>query len=124
MAPTSGLSNGDHKRLKRVPMKLKSECLEVKAKQNYQKDYRKFPGQTVREEFFCRKVLKHPKRSPEKVVVKKNPEFTRKCKMECCLAAYGRLTCRRVTMPSGMACARGKTCKRNVCGVHTWEQFK
>ncbi|XP_070383417.1 A disintegrin and metalloproteinase with thrombospondin motifs like isoform X1 [Dermacentor albipictus] len=104
--------------------KLKSECLEVKAKHNYQKDYRKFPGQTVREEFFCRKVLKHPKESREKVVVKKNPEFTRKWKMECCLAAYGRLTCRKATMPSGMACARGKTCKRNVCGVHTWEQFK
>ncbi|XP_075531722.1 venom metalloproteinase antarease-like TtrivMP_A [Dermacentor variabilis] len=103
--------------------KLKLECIEVKAKQNYQKDHKKFPGQTVREEFFCRKVLKHSKRSPKKLSVRKVPEFIRKCKIDCCLMANGRYSCRRVGMPAGMACDRGKTCKRGVCGVHTWEQF-
>ncbi|XP_075531718.1 venom metalloproteinase antarease-like TtrivMP_A isoform X2 [Dermacentor variabilis] len=103
---------------------LTSECIEVKAKQNYQKDHKKFPGQTVGEELFCRYIMKESKGSQNKVVVKKIPELTSQCKMKCCLTVDGRSRCRRARMPDGMACDQGKTCKRRVCGVHTWEHFK
>ncbi|XP_054921205.1 venom metalloproteinase antarease TserMP_A-like isoform X5 [Dermacentor andersoni] len=102
-------------------MKLKPECIEVKAKHNYQKDHRKFPGQTLRQEFYCRSIWKLKKHDQTKVIVRKDPLLTKKCKMECCRIAFGRATCRVVIIPAGMECARGKTCKRGVCGVHTWE---
>ncbi|XP_054921202.1 venom metalloproteinase antarease TserMP_A-like isoform X2 [Dermacentor andersoni] len=101
--------------------KLKPECIEVKAKHNYQKDHRKFPGQTLRQEFYCRSIWKLKKHDQTKVIVRKDPLLTKKCKMECCRIAFGRATCRVVIIPAGMECARGKTCKRGVCGVHTWE---
>ncbi|XP_075531716.1 venom metalloproteinase antarease TserMP_A-like isoform X2 [Dermacentor variabilis] len=104
--------------------KLKPECIEVKANQNYQKNHRKFPGQTLRQEFYCRTILKLKKKDQTKVFVKKDPLLTKICKMECCRVVFGRATCREVIIPAGMECARGKTCKRGVCGVHTWEQFK
>ncbi|XP_054921208.1 venom metalloproteinase antarease-like TtrivMP_A isoform X2 [Dermacentor andersoni] len=100
---------------------LTSECIEVKAKQNYQKDHKKFPGQTVGEELFCRYFMKESKGSQNKVVVKKIPELTSKCEIKCCLTVDGHTRCRRAKMPAGMACDQGKTCKRGVCGVHTWE---
>ncbi|XP_054921206.1 venom metalloproteinase antarease TserMP_A-like isoform X6 [Dermacentor andersoni] len=104
-----------------VTGKLKPECIEVKAKHNYQKDHRKFPGQTLRQEFYCRSIWKLKKHDQTKVIVRKDPLLTKKCKMECCRIAFGRATCRVVIIPAGMECARGKTCKRGVCGVHTWE---
>ncbi|XP_070382577.1 venom metalloproteinase antarease TserMP_A-like isoform X2 [Dermacentor albipictus] len=100
---------------------LRPECIEVKAHQNYQENYRKFPGQTMREEFYCRTILKHIKGRRNKVVVKKNPQLIKMCKMDCCTIAHGYPNCRRVNVPAGMACDRGKTCKRGVCGFHTWE---
>ncbi|XP_054921293.1 venom metalloproteinase antarease-like TtrivMP_A isoform X2 [Dermacentor andersoni] len=105
--------------------KLGPECIEVKASQNYQKDHRKFPGQTMRDQFYCRTILKHTKGSRNRVVVKKDPQLSKICKMDCCSMVHGYTNCRRVNVPAGMACDRGgKTCKRGVCGFHTWEQFK
>ncbi|XP_050024751.1 venom metalloproteinase antarease TserMP_A-like isoform X2 [Dermacentor andersoni] len=119
------LSRCSEEKIRTTFKKLKPGCIEVKASQNYLKNHRKFPGQTMREEFYCRAILKHPKGSRGKVIVKKNPYLTKTCKMECCSNAGGFANCRRVIVPAGMACDRGgKTCKRGVCGVHTWEQFK
>nr|XP_054921199.1 venom metalloproteinase antarease-like TtrivMP_A isoform X2 [Dermacentor andersoni] len=118
------LSPCSEEKIRTMFAKLKPECIEVKAKQNYQKDHKKFPGQTMPEEVFCRYIMKESKGSQNKVVVKKIPELTSQCKIKCCLTVDGRTHCRRKKMLAGMACGEGKTCKRGVCGVHTWEQFK
>ncbi|XP_037581937.1 disintegrin and metalloproteinase domain-containing protein 7 [Dermacentor silvarum] len=118
------LSKCSEDKIRSIFKMLKPECIEVKANQNYQKDHRKFPGQTVREEFYCKKILKKHNGNRNKVIVKKDPQFTRRCKMNCCTRHMNGLYCIRATIPAGMACDRGKTCKRGVCGVHTWEQFK
>ncbi|XP_049512536.1 uncharacterized protein LOC125940431 [Dermacentor silvarum] len=102
--------------------KLKQECLDVKAQHNYQKDYRMFPGQTMRERHYCRKMLK--KEGRQKVFVIKPPNLTKTCKMQCCTIQMGHQHCLKTKIPDGMACSKNKTCKRGVCGVHTWEQFK
>ncbi|XP_070383200.1 venom metalloproteinase antarease-like TserMP_B [Dermacentor albipictus] len=118
------LSPCSEEKIRTTFAKLKPECIEVKAKQNYQKDHKKFPGQTMSEELFCRYIMNESKETLNKVVVKKIPELTSKCRIKCCLRVDGHTRCRKAKIPDGMACDQGKTCKRRVCGVHTWEQFK
>ncbi|KAH7933586.1 hypothetical protein HPB49_014146 [Dermacentor silvarum] len=65
------LSKCSEDKIRSIFKMLKPECIEVKANQNYQKDHRKFPGQTVREEFYCKKILKKHNGNRNKVIVKK-----------------------------------------------------
>uniref|UniRef100_L7LQM2 Putative tick salivary metalloprotease n=1 Tax=Rhipicephalus pulchellus TaxID=72859 RepID=L7LQM2_RHIPC len=91
------------------------ECIRVKSNRNYNREHRKFPGQSVRAQFLCRKLLKVTQ--GKKVTAKESAN----CKMRCCnRGSLGGPPCRTFPMLDGMQCAQGKTCKRGVCGIHTW----
>lgn len=107
------LSKCTEKAIRKYVGELSQECIKVSSEHNYSKDYKKFPGQTVREHYFCKKLLKD-KANGQKISVRK-PAL---CYVGCCAHFVGYVTCYKYKMLDGMTCAGGKTCKRGVCGVH------
>ncbi|KAL1425193.1 hypothetical protein MTO96_019349 [Rhipicephalus appendiculatus] len=91
------------------------DCIRVQSSRNYNREYRKFPGQSVRAQYLCKTLLRVAQ--GKKVTAKESAN----CKMKCCnRASLGGPPCRTYPMLDGMQCAKGKTCKRGVCGVHSW----
>lgn len=91
------------------------ECIRVQNSKNYNREHRKFPGQSVRAQYLCTKLLRVAQ--GKKVTAKESAN----CKMKCCnRGSLGGPPCRTYPMLDGMSCAKGKTCKRGVCGIHTW----
>nr|XP_037272088.1 A disintegrin and metalloproteinase with thrombospondin motifs 16-like [Rhipicephalus microplus] len=109
------LSPCSEKSMRDVYKNLKPECKAVQTKMNYMKKYKKYPGQTVRATYYCRKLLK---KSGVKWVVWDNPTLKKKCKMECCYKTPAKFVCSHVDILTGMSCGEGKTCKRGVCAQH------
>uniref|UniRef100_A0A224YNF5 Reprolysin n=1 Tax=Rhipicephalus zambeziensis TaxID=60191 RepID=A0A224YNF5_9ACAR len=109
------LSPCSKKSVRKIYRKLPPECIEVKTEINYMTKYKKYPGQTVRESYYCKKYLKKP---GKKFFVRRKEELNEKCKMQCCYTEYPRTTCWTLKILSGMSCGNGKTCKRGVCGFH------
>nr|ABD66751.1 metalloproteinase [Rhipicephalus haemaphysaloides] len=93
--------------------RLSDKCIRVLNGQNYMKDRRKFPGQTIRKQYYCRKLMKKKARG-QKVFVEKTTD----CDIKCCRMGDGFMVCMTFKMLDGMTCMPGKTCKRGVCGYH------
>lgn len=96
--------------------KLSQECIRVMNAQNLMKDENKFPGQTVRAQFFCKKQRQQRGQGGrrQKVIVKQEAD----CHIQCCYPYAGYMTCSKYKMLDGMKCMPGKTCRRGVCGRH------
>uniref|UniRef100_A0A224YK42 Reprolysin n=1 Tax=Rhipicephalus zambeziensis TaxID=60191 RepID=A0A224YK42_9ACAR len=90
------------------------DCFRVQSSRNYNREHRKFPGQYVRAQYLCKKLLRLPQ--GKKVTAKESAN----CKMKCCNRANWGAPCKTYPMLDGMQCAKGKTCKRGVCGKHQW----
>ncbi|KAL3242606.1 hypothetical protein MRX96_047701, partial [Rhipicephalus microplus] len=96
--------------------KQSEECIRVLNGHNFLKDENRFPGQTIRAQFFCKKQLKQDgqRRQRQKLIVKQDGN----CKIDCCHRFAGYMTCTKYPMLDGMKCQPGKTCRRGVCGRH------
>uniref|UniRef100_A0A6G5A7V6 Putative secreted metalloprotease n=1 Tax=Rhipicephalus microplus TaxID=6941 RepID=A0A6G5A7V6_RHIMP len=109
------LSPCSEKSIRRYVQYLSEDCIRVQSSKNYNREHRKYPGQSVRAQYLCRKLLRVTQ--GRKVTAKESAN----CKMQCCnRASLGGPPCRTYPMLDGMQCAHGKTCKRGICGVHTW----
>uniref|UniRef100_L7LTT1 Putative tick salivary metalloprotease n=1 Tax=Rhipicephalus pulchellus TaxID=72859 RepID=L7LTT1_RHIPC len=114
------LSSCSEERIRGSLVNLPQRCLDEQSQVNYMSRYRKYPGQSVRPEHYCRMIVKVHKKST-KVIPEKPPHLSSRCKMNCCQIApsFGR-SCLRVPILEGMECLKGKTCKRGRCGNHKW----
>ncbi|KAL1425196.1 hypothetical protein MTO96_019351 [Rhipicephalus appendiculatus] len=101
-------------RLSRM-QKQSDECIRVLNEHNYMENQKKFPGQTVREQYFCKQLLKKEAKG-QKIVVKKSGG----CDIGCCYRNFNYMTCFKYHRLDGMSCGRGMSCKRGVCGKHQW----
>uniref|UniRef100_L7LTS6 Putative tick salivary metalloprotease n=1 Tax=Rhipicephalus pulchellus TaxID=72859 RepID=L7LTS6_RHIPC len=109
------LSRCSQKKIREYVGKQPDDCIRVLNQQNYMKNQKKFPGQTVREQYFCKQLLKKQAKG-QKIVVQKAGG----CDIKCCYRSIGYMTCFKYGRLDGMSCGRGKTCKRGVCGEHQW----
>uniref|UniRef100_A0A131YQZ1 Reprolysin n=1 Tax=Rhipicephalus appendiculatus TaxID=34631 RepID=A0A131YQZ1_RHIAP len=109
------LSPCSEKAIRKVYQNLKPECTEVHAKTNYMRKYKKYPGQTVRATYYCKKLLK---KSGVKWIIWDNEKLKMKCKMECCHLTPAKYVCYHVDILTGMSCGEGKTCRRGICAQH------
>uniref|UniRef100_L7LTR9 Putative tick salivary metalloprotease n=1 Tax=Rhipicephalus pulchellus TaxID=72859 RepID=L7LTR9_RHIPC len=111
------LSPCSQKSVRNIYRNLRPECIQVKTQMNYMTKYKKYPGQTLRDSYYCKKAVKKP---GKKFFVRRKEELNQKCKMQCCYTEQRTTTCWTVNILSGMSCGEGKTCKRGVCGNHTF----
>ncbi|XP_054934195.1 venom metalloproteinase antarease TserMP_A-like isoform X2 [Dermacentor andersoni] len=102
--------------------RLSEECKKVLSKTNYMSQHKEYPGETVREKYFCRKRVESVVKGLQvKVFPLKTPADAKNCKMQCCYWQGNTRTCRSTKMLERMACSKhGKTCKRGVCAEHEW----
>ncbi|XP_075749924.1 venom metalloproteinase antarease-like TtrivMP_A isoform X4 [Rhipicephalus microplus] len=110
------LSPCSQKSIRQYVRKQSEECIRVLNGHNFLKDENRFPGQTIRAQFFCKKQLKQDgqRRQRQKLIVKQDGN----CKIDCCHRFAGYMTCTKYPMLDGMKCQPGKTCRRGVCGSH------
>uniref|UniRef100_A0A131YTM3 Reprolysin n=1 Tax=Rhipicephalus appendiculatus TaxID=34631 RepID=A0A131YTM3_RHIAP len=107
------ISKCSEKKIREYVRKLSDDCIKVMNKQNYMKDQKRFPGQTIRDEYYCRKLTKQ-RGKKVKVIATKAPN----CFLKCCYVFMGYRSCSKHEMLDGMTCGHGKTCKRGICGYH------
>ncbi|XP_075750540.1 venom metalloproteinase antarease TserMP_A-like isoform X2 [Rhipicephalus microplus] len=92
---------------------LSNDCVKVLNSQNYMRNQRKFPGETIRKKYYCRKKVGNTKESKSVYVEKDNG-----CFLQCCIKYPSHTWCGKYKMLDGMTCDRGKTCRRGVCAKH------
>ncbi|XP_037524137.1 venom metalloproteinase antarease-like TtrivMP_A [Rhipicephalus sanguineus] len=109
------LSPCSQKAITRRVTNLPSDCIKVVSEKNYLTHQKRVPGQTVRADYFCKRVFTREARG-KKVKARK----TLNCKIKCCSDAGSFVNCKTYDMLDGMECTPGKTCKRGVCGKHEW----
>uniref|UniRef100_L7LRD9 Putative tick salivary metalloprotease n=1 Tax=Rhipicephalus pulchellus TaxID=72859 RepID=L7LRD9_RHIPC len=109
------LSSCSEKAVRKVYQNLKPECTEVQSRTNYMRKYKKYPGQTVRAAYYCKKLFKI---KGVKWFVRKNDNLNKKCKMQCCHHTRVHYVCSTANILPGMSCGDGKTCRRGVCAQH------
>ncbi|XP_075530444.1 venom metalloproteinase antarease-like TtrivMP_A isoform X1 [Dermacentor variabilis] len=107
------LSRCSQAKIREYVQKLPQDCIKVQNEKNYSTNHKKFPGQTVRKLYFCKKMIKK-KAKGNKIFEKSNGT----CKLQCCYRHERYTTCWNFSMLDGMECAPGKTCKRGICGEH------
>uniref|UniRef100_L7LQL7 Putative tick salivary metalloprotease n=1 Tax=Rhipicephalus pulchellus TaxID=72859 RepID=L7LQL7_RHIPC len=94
---------------------LPNDCIRVLSDKNYLTHHKRVPGQTVRANYFCKRVFMREAKG-KKVKARQTPN----CKITCCSDAGAFVNCKTYGMLDGMECMPGKTCKRGVCGKHEW----
>ncbi|XP_050028740.3 A disintegrin and metalloproteinase with thrombospondin motifs like [Dermacentor andersoni] len=99
---------------------LQRSCINLQSHKNYMKGRNKIPGKTVREGYYCKKMMKDMSQG-RKVYVNKTEALSKKCKMECCYDVPKGSWCKIVRILEGMDCQGGNTCRRGVCGKHNWQ---
>uniref|UniRef100_L7LTY3 Putative tick salivary metalloprotease n=1 Tax=Rhipicephalus pulchellus TaxID=72859 RepID=L7LTY3_RHIPC len=87
------------------------ECFRIMNQQNYLRDHKRLPGQTVTAQHFCERLSPKGSKQKIKTVAKK----IHNCYINCCYLKFGLSSCMKYNMPDGMTCKPGKTCKRGVC---------
>uniref|UniRef100_A0A224YNH4 Reprolysin n=1 Tax=Rhipicephalus zambeziensis TaxID=60191 RepID=A0A224YNH4_9ACAR len=109
------LSRCSEKTIREYVRKQSDECIRVLNERNYMENQKKFPGQTVREQYFCKQLLKK-KAKGQKIIVQKSGG----CDIGCCYRNFAYMTCFKYHRLDGMSCGRNMSCKRGVCGKHRW----
>ncbi|XP_037524135.1 venom metalloproteinase antarease-like TtrivMP_A [Rhipicephalus sanguineus] len=109
------LSRCSQKKIRQYVRKQTEECIKVVNEQNYMKNQKKLPGQTVRKLYYCKQLLKKKAQGREIALGKSDG-----CHISCCCHNIGYMTCYKYARLDGMACGQGKTCKRGVCDNHKW----
>ncbi|XP_075746857.1 venom metalloproteinase antarease-like TtrivMP_A isoform X3 [Rhipicephalus microplus] len=114
------LSSCSEERIRGALVNLPDRCFDEQSQVNYMSRYRRYPGQTVRPEHFCRMIAKVSKKNV-RVIPEKPPHLSTRCKMNCCkiVPSFGR-SCLQVPIPEGMECMKGQTCRKGKCGKHKW----
>ncbi|XP_065310760.1 venom metalloproteinase antarease TserMP_A-like isoform X2 [Dermacentor albipictus] len=113
------LSQCSEEDIRKVVNNLPLSCFSEVSKTNYMAGHKKYPGQSVRAQYYCRRMLKVKGRRTK--VSAEKPEFlSRRCKLNCCVNGELGRYCNRVNMLEGMECSKGKTCRRGVCGNYNW----
>ncbi|XP_054934143.1 venom metalloproteinase antarease TserMP_A-like [Dermacentor andersoni] len=107
------LSRCSQAKIREYVQKLPQDCIKVQSEKNYSSGQKKFPGQTIRKVYYCKKML-NQKAKGRKIIDKMNGS----CKLKCCYRRERSMTCWEFPMLDGMECAPGKTCKRGICGEH------
>ncbi|XP_049512600.1 venom metalloproteinase antarease-like TtrivMP_A isoform X2 [Dermacentor silvarum] len=103
--------------------KLPWQCIMVLARTNYMSRHKALPGQKVSAEHYCREFLKEDGKR-ENVYSVKSERLTNRCKMDCCYSSNHRTKiCLETDILDGMGCGNGKTCRRGICGNHTYPQL-
>ncbi|KAL3244695.1 hypothetical protein MRX96_047139 [Rhipicephalus microplus] len=92
---------------------LSNDCVKVLNSQNYMRNQRKLPGETIRKKYYCRKKVGNTKESKSVYVEKDNG-----CFLQCCIKHPSHTWCGKYKMLDGMTCDLGKTCRRGVCAKH------
>ncbi|XP_050048782.1 venom metalloproteinase antarease TserMP_A-like [Dermacentor andersoni] len=105
--------------IRKVYGRLTKACKSLLTSTNLMENHKEYPGQTVREKYYCRKVV-GDKGKGLKVFPMKPADQAKKCKMQCCYWKGNMRTCWGAAILEHMACTKGKTCKRGACGVHEW----
>ncbi|KAL1483544.1 hypothetical protein MTO96_033113 [Rhipicephalus appendiculatus] len=110
------LSQCSENSIRQYVRKLSDECIQVLNARNLMKDENKFPGQTIRAQFFCKKQGRQngQRGKGQRVIVKQDAD----CNIQCCYRYVGYMTCAKYKMLDGMKCLPGKTCRRGICGKH------
>ncbi|KAL1416541.1 hypothetical protein MTO96_027845 [Rhipicephalus appendiculatus] len=107
------LSQCSERSIRQYVRRLSDDCIRVLNAQNYLRNQRKFPGETIRKKYYCRRLMGNTKES-KKVFVKK----ANGCFLQCCLKYPHYTSCGEYKMLDGMNCDPGKTCRRGVCAKH------
>ncbi|XP_037517726.1 venom metalloproteinase antarease-like TtrivMP_A [Rhipicephalus sanguineus] len=107
------LSQCSERSIREYVRTLSDDCIRVLNGQNYLRDQRKYPGQTIRKKYYCRKLMGNTKET-KNVFVKKADN----CFLQCCLEYPHYTSCAHYKMLDGMSCDPGKTCRRGVCAKH------
>ncbi|XP_075737979.1 venom metalloproteinase antarease-like TtrivMP_A isoform X2 [Rhipicephalus microplus] len=107
------LSQCSERSIRQYVRRLSDHCISVLNAQNYLRDIKKFPGQTIRKKYYCQRLMGNTKES-RKVFVKKDNG----CFLQCCLKYPYYTSCGQYKMLDGMTCDPGKTCRRGVCAKH------
>lgn len=107
------LSQCSERSIREYVGRLPDDCIRVLNRQNYLRDQRKYPGETIRKKYYCRKLMGNTEES-KKVFVKK----ANGCFLQCCVEYPDNTWCGQYKMLDGMSCDPGKTCRRGVCAKH------
>ncbi|XP_049519247.1 zinc metalloproteinase/disintegrin-like [Dermacentor silvarum] len=113
------LSECSQERIRNLVNTLPRSCFDERSRTNYMAVYKKYPGQAVRPQHYCRRMLKMRGRRM-KVLAQKPESLSRQCKMYCCVQGAHAKACDIITMLEGMECTKGKACRRGVCGDLKW----
>ncbi|XP_049519237.1 venom metalloproteinase antarease-like TtrivMP_A [Dermacentor silvarum] len=113
------LSTCSEEEIRKTVHSLPKSCFDEQSKTNYQAVYKRYPGQSVRPQYYCRRMLK-VKGKRSKVSAKKPAFLSKQCKMNCCVQSSLADMCYKVNILEGMECTTGKTCRRGVCGDFNW----
>lgn len=113
------LSTCSEEEIRKTVHSLPKSCFDEQSKTNYLAVYKKYPGQSVRPQYYCRRMLK-VKGKRSKVSAKKPAFLSKQCKMNCCVQSSLADMCYKVNILEGMECTTGKTCRRGVCGDFNW----
>ncbi|XP_072140986.1 venom metalloproteinase antarease TserMP_A-like [Dermacentor andersoni] len=116
------LSDCSEEKIRSSLKEMPRECPKIVAHTDYMSRYKYVPGQKVSEQRYCRKLMK--KFTTRKDIFYKKPaDLKNKCKMKCCFLTEPNIdNCLVALILDGMPCGKGKTCRRAVCGKHTWPQ--
>uniref|UniRef100_A0A131YNE5 Reprolysin n=1 Tax=Rhipicephalus appendiculatus TaxID=34631 RepID=A0A131YNE5_RHIAP len=84
------------------------------------------PGKNVSSDEHCKLTFKRylrQNRIRTAAYAEKPPDLAEVCKMRCCYYnIYRRKRCHTVDILEGMTCLEESTCRRGVCGNHTWAE--
>uniref|UniRef100_G3MNG4 Peptidase M12B domain-containing protein n=1 Tax=Amblyomma maculatum TaxID=34609 RepID=G3MNG4_AMBMU len=116
------LSNCSMRQIREVVRNRPFNCIEESPRTKYYMErFKKFPGQKIVENYYCRLILKNYGYGRE-VYSLKPAELSQKCKMRCYYLNRTLTYYREVDMLDGMLCDDTNRCKRGICGNHTWPQ--
>uniref|UniRef100_A0A131YYH3 Reprolysin n=1 Tax=Rhipicephalus appendiculatus TaxID=34631 RepID=A0A131YYH3_RHIAP len=107
------LSPCSERSIRQYVRSLSDDCFRVLNAQNYLRNQRKFPGETIRKKYYCRKKLGNTKEAKQVFVEKADG-----CFLQCCIKHPSHTWCGQYKMLDGMKCDTGKTCRRGVCAKH------
>ncbi|XP_054934189.1 venom metalloproteinase BumaMPs1-like isoform X2 [Dermacentor andersoni] len=83
------------------------------------------PGQKISANEHCRLIMVRSlkqKRIRSEAYAETLPDLARECKMKCCYRVGRQRWCLKVDILEGMVCTEGNTCRKGVCGNHTWAE--
>uniref|UniRef100_A0A131YL36 Reprolysin n=1 Tax=Rhipicephalus appendiculatus TaxID=34631 RepID=A0A131YL36_RHIAP len=108
------LSKCTEKSIRKYLATRSQECFRIMSEQNYLRNHKRLPGQSVTAQHFCQQLSPKGSKQKIKAVARKMHD----CHLNCCYLKFGSSSCIKYNMPDGMTCKPGKTCKRGVCSNH------